>query len=94
VADVSDGTRTVDRIDVAELEEAARNDGVSSTTVYIGGAGWDTVLALIEGVKALHELHDDEVCGCTSPGNSSKCVGSPLFAALQRFDFAPQEGSE
>lgn len=45
-----------DRINLAELREAAENDGESSTTVYIGGPGWNTVLALVEAVEAAEPL--------------------------------------
>lgn len=42
--------------DLAELRDAAENDGTSATTVYIGGPGWDAVRALIRVVDAANDL--------------------------------------
>jgi hypothetical protein len=42
--------------DLAELREAAKNDGVGITTTFIGGPGWDVVRALVAVVDAANDL--------------------------------------
>jgi hypothetical protein len=48
-------------IDLAELRDAAKHDGTSATTVYIGGPGWDVVLALVTVVDAANALTMQEM---------------------------------
>ena len=43
-------------IDLEELRDAAKHNGKSATTVYIGGPGWKTVRALIAVVDAANDL--------------------------------------
>ena len=40
------------KIDLAELRDAATNNGESETTIYIGGPGWDVLLPLLDIVDA------------------------------------------
>jgi hypothetical protein len=43
----------IDNITLEELRQAAANDGVSETTIYIGGPGWPAIAALIATIDDL-----------------------------------------
>lgn len=69
-------------ISIAELREAAENDGISETVIYIGGPGWATVLALVEAVEAVHELRQarEDLAKWETTKVSDLPIAAELFA--------------
>ncbi len=71
-ADREQVRQDAEMIDLAELRDAAENNGTSATTVYIGGPPWSVVLALVQAVEALQEFEHKTILGLdpTPPWNA------------------------